>query len=345
MVVSFPLLEAARWAWNPHFIPFWEMLAIASFLYGTPWGYFLAGLFMGLTVHHHYYGFFAAIGIILMSIFTPSRRFPRGALVTTGLIVALLPFAVFDLTHPPGLFLTRMIFFSPLVPSNGAFNFINILANFVKIPLQFFVYLHGQCYWAAVVTLGLTLVALIRSQKRWLWPVAVQLFCLSFVGGDIFDHYLLPAVIFYYLWLVSNLKTGKIYFAILILTFLTNLWAVPRILFQNDWSTNTNATREIIKIIADQYSRDQSDFNIAVLGSPDPNTKGLRYRDVLRLHHIPVAPAVDYSNVNRVFFISYLDWSELTHDPAYEINKFRQSQPSQSWAINNSRWKVYLLQK
>jgi hypothetical protein len=178
-----------------------------------------------------------------------------------------------------------------------------------------------------------------------LWPVAVQLFCLSFVGGDIFDHYLLPAVIFYYLWLVSNLKTGKIYFAILILTFLTNLWAVPRILFQNDWSTNTNATREIIKIIADQYSRDQSDFNIAVLGSPDPNTKGLRYRDVLRLHHIPVAPAVDYSNVNRVFFISYLDWSELTHDPAYEINKFRQSQPSQSWAINNSRWKVYLLQK
>jgi len=349
LLFSYPLLEAARWAWNPHFIPFWQVLGLLAYLKGGGIFLFFSGLFFGLTTYNHYYAIFAAVGMALVVFLNGKKKFKELTFFGLGIISSLIPFLVFDLTNPPGLFLSRMLFFSPVSASNGGFQISSILHNLTQVPLQFTSYLSGGNKLVGIIVLVLSItnvfLTIKKKKSKWLVVILVQLLALSMIGGGIFNHYLLAIVIFYYLWLLSSFQKVFLSKIIIILLIITNFFFIREVLFKKDWSTNIESTKKIVEIIEKEYRDDVGEFNLAVLGSPNPNTKGRRYRDLLRLKNVPVASTDNYSNINKVFFISYLDWNELKNDSAYEINDFREKSPKKNWKIDNSEWKVYMLQK
>ncbi len=348
LLVSFPLLEASRWAWNPHFIPFWQTLGLLGFGVGGSMGLIASGLFFGLTFHNHYYGLFALVGMMGVIVFYSKRKIRDFLLYLLGVGIALVPFVIFDLTHLPGLFITRLIYFGPLSGAGVGLGMVSMVNNLAKLPLQFATYLAGQNAGIGMIVLlvsGINMLFTWRHKNfKWLLPVLAQLLGLSLIGGGIYNHYLLPAVIFYYLWILGTFEKNFLSKFMVGLLIVSNLWSLKQELQKNDWSTNIKATKEIVEIMATEAKTSNKKFNIAVLGSPDPNTKGRRYRDLLNLRDIHTTPEVDYSSTD-VFFVSYLNWSELKNDASYEINEFRTKEPSASWDINNSKWKVYLLRK
>ena len=247
-LVSYPLLQAARWAWNPHFIPFWQSLGLLAFLFGGNIGLILSGLFFGLTIHHHYYGLFVALGFLLIVGWEKKIKFKNIGLYLLGLGMAIFPFILFDITHPPGLFFSRMISFSPLAYQNGAFNIKNMLLNIIYIPWSFIKYLTGEKIVFGWITLILSILNIIKLKKdqsqKWLLAVLIHFLGLSVIGGEIFDHYLLPAVIFYYLWIVFSYKKSLISKLLVYILIISNIFALQSIIFKNDWSTNISKRKE-----------------------------------------------------------------------------------------------------
>jgi hypothetical protein len=345
MIVSYPLVQASRWAWNPHFIPFWEILSLAILLKTNKWWTSIAGgLAIGLTIHHHYYALFATIGFgITYLLLTVNWKKFIGFL--GGVLISISPFVIFDLTHPPGLFISRALFFSPLFKGKTEFLFINIFQNIIKITMKFSQYLVGDFKIGGILLLIGTVLVIFNSKKTRIWiiPVIFQICLLSIVGGEIYSHYLLPGVVFYYWWLYKSAEKSKMAIGLLGLLIIFNLISLPSLLTKNDWSTNIKTTREIEKIIINEYQDTKESFNIGVFGSPDPNTYGRKYRDLLNINKISVESFEKFSDSKKVFFISYEDWEQLKEDSSYELNNFRNKRPIKVFQINNSQWKIYLL--
>ncbi len=349
LLFSYPLLQSARWAWNPHFIPFWQSLGLVTFLIGENMGIILSGLFFGLTIHHHYYGLFVALGFLLIVGWKKKERLLKIIFYLLGLGIAISPFILFDLTHPPGLFLTRMVSFSPLSYQNGAFNVKNMILNMVSVPWSFARFMAGEKIvfgWIVLILSILNIFKLKRDRsQKWLLVVLVHFLGLSTIGGGIFDHYLLPAVIFYYLWIISSYKKSLISKILIYVLIVSNVFALPSVIFKNDWSTNIKASEEITGYIVSKCNNNCKNYNLVVLGSPDFNTKGRRYRDLLRLKNIELASMDKYSDLEGMFVVSYLDWNNLKNDPSYEINDYRELNPTEMKVIQNSKWKIYYFDK
>ncbi|MBI2599909.1 hypothetical protein HYW43_03250, partial [Candidatus Daviesbacteria bacterium] len=121
VLVWFPLVETSRWAWNPNLIPFWATLGILFFQFKGKLKMFVAGIFLGFTIHSHYLSLFALSGFIgsLIIFSFKEKIFKNVVWIITGIVVTLVPFVIFDLRHPPGLFLTRIMFFSPSAGSES----------------------------------------------------------------------------------------------------------------------------------------------------------------------------------------------------------------------------------
>lgn len=336
LLVSFPLLESARWAWNPHFIPFWQSLSLLF----IPFNYLISGLLLGLTIHHHWYAAFSCLGFMFYLFFNKTKIF-KIIIFGFGLFLSILPFIYFDLTHPPGLFFTRALYFSPISENKGVFNY--------SILIKFFTYIAGNNHYFGLILLIITIFLIIKFRKiidyKYLFPLIFLLIGLSFIGGGVFTHYFLAGVIFYYLFLLINLNKDKIFYYLFYFLIFTNILAIPKIIFLNDWTTNINAITEITELIEKEYTNTQKPFNIAVLSSPDPNTFGRRFRDLLKIRNIQVISSDKYNETDKAFIISYQDWDKLKTDPSFELNNFRKHTPSQSWLIKNSNWKVYLLER
>ena len=349
LLTSYPLLQAARWAWNPHFVPFWQALGLLSFLSFGNIGIVLSGLFFGLTIHHHYYALFTAIGFALIVIWKKEFRFKKIFLYLLGFGLAILPFILFDLTHPPGLFISRMMAFGQISNEVGAFNLGTVLNNLLTIFGKFTNYLTGSNLIFGIIILILSFLNIFRLKKdgnqKWLLLVTVQFFGLSLISGRVDDHYLLPAVIFYYLWIFTSYQKSLISKILIYILIIVNLIAMPSLINRNNWETNIKASEEITNYVANKCQMDCKNYNLAVLGSPDTNTKGRRYRDLLKIKNIELTSINRYSGLNGVFFVSYLDWNDLKNDPSYEIDNYRNLNPTEVQNIKNSKWKVYFFEK
>jgi len=341
-IIFLPLLTSSRWAWNPNFIPFWQALGFILLYTSIPFHFVLSGLIFGLTIHQHWYALFSCLGLIFFLIFKfKNRRYVLQFVI--GLFLSILPFIIFDLTHPPGLFITRMLFFSPLSPTKTIL-FAPILSKLIHLPLNFIAYFFGtQNFVIEILILIIIIIGLFRSSfNSLLIPVFFQIIGLSLISGDTFTHYYLPAALPFLLWLFLNYKNylSKLLLLIIAILFLFNIRST---FYNTDWTNNIEATNSIVKYITLNYS---SNFNILVIGSPDPNTKGRRYRDLLSLNDIHPASADDYQNIDTLFVISYQsDWTKLSRDPAYELDNFRVGVPITSINIPNSNWIVYQLSK
>ena len=106
LLTWFPLLQMGRWAWNPNLIPLWISIGIIFYLRKNLLSFFLSGIFLGLSVHQHYYAIFAIaafIGIASLKLLL-KKEFKQLFSLNLGAFIMLVPFVIFDLRHPPGIF-------------------------------------------------------------------------------------------------------------------------------------------------------------------------------------------------------------------------------------------------
>jgi len=335
-IFIFPYLESSRWAWNPHFVPFWQVIGSIFFYLNIPFHFLLSGLIFGLTIHQHWYAAFSCIGVALL-LFIETKKIKTLVQFVIGLFLSTLPFIVFDLTHPPGLFFSRMINFSPI--SVGQNN-----TNIFSIITQFFSYLVNGNQTIGIIILFLSLILIIYRQNKYLIPIIFQFLGLSLISTPITNRYLLPCVLFYILWLSQNIN-HKLTKLIIVTILITNIYYLPKVLFQNDWSTNIKALKQITQIITSESKKDNLPFNLIVLQSQDGNTKGSRFRDLLQLQSVQPLSPNDYDHPQSLFVISQNNWDKVKTDSAYEINNFRSDTPTSSWKINNSVWFLYKVNK
>lgn len=205
----FPFVQSGRWAWNPNLIPFWQILSLFVYFFvflKTKRGIwlFFSGFLQSLAVHNHWYAIFTLAGFSVFVFLTSprSKKWLYFLVFLTGAIVGLAPFLVFDLTHPPGLFITRMIYFSPLSLSKGAFNFETLFLRSFTLPYQFLLYLFQNkiVSWLMLILLIGYLVFSLRKKSKGsllLLPLLFQLIGLSIIGGEVYQYYFLPGVVFF----------------------------------------------------------------------------------------------------------------------------------------------------
>lgn len=349
-IFIFPFVEASRWAWNPHFIPFWEILGLLVLYLNIPFSYVISGLIFGLTIHQHWYAVFSCIGIGLLFLIQ-SKKLYKLIQYGIGLFLAIIPFIIFDITRPPGLFITRMIYFSPIATTHSSINIISILSNFIKLNLQFSSYLvyDNLIIGSIILALSLFLLAFTFLKKKFssnlfLIPIAFNFLGLSLISRTIPNRYLLSSVLFYIIWLSQNIKY-KISKIIVIIILCTNILYLPKILTQNNTFTNMTAMREITKIISTESKKDNLSFNLAVLQSNDGDTKGRRFRDLLSIQNVYPTTQDDYDSPKILYIISQKPWEILKNDQAYEMGHYRPKEEPISWKINNSNWIIYKIDR
>ena len=136
IMIWFPLIEASHSYWNPYLVPFWIAIGLLLFQFKNSWSYFAAGLAFGLSIHNHYLAIIAVATFISLASLSLVRqkKFLHLILIFAGLAAALAPFFIFDFLHPPGLFLTRALYFnrSHLEPS-----FVLIIKGISVLPIPF----------------------------------------------------------------------------------------------------------------------------------------------------------------------------------------------------------------
>jgi len=216
IILWYPLVETGRWAWNPNLIPFWVTLSLIFVLRKDNLSKFLSGLVMGLTIHHHFLAVFAALGLGLF-VFVDSikkKEIKKFLIFSGGLLMAILPFVIFDLKNPPGLFLTRAIYFrnTGVVEQGGS-----VFTNFVSIlngTFQYFTQFLALKIALIVMTIPL-IVSDFREKSRGLWFAGI--FLLQVIGlsliTNFYSHYVLAAVPFFIVYLIYSRKTFGRYLA------------------------------------------------------------------------------------------------------------------------------------
>ena len=338
-IIFTPLLVASRWAWNPYLIPLWQVFALLILFSNLPFKYLLVGLLMGLTIHQHWYAVFtvAALGLIILILY---KKFKFVLGYSLGVVFSLIPFLLFDLRHPPGLFFSRMIYFSPLASSHQP---VPYLFNFYHNTLGIFSHFSGSQQFFGIITLIFTLLIIVFHRTKnnlWLLPLLFQVVGVSLTHSSYQDHYLIPAGIFYLFWLHQNQKNNLTKF-LTILLIIFNLINVFRLLSFTDWTSNIQAQIQITNFIA-QYQQHDPSFNVVVLQSPDNTTKGLRFKDQLALRNVFTQDTTEYQKIDTIYIISYQhNWQKLVADQAYELTNFRHPKPDSIQPISGSDWIVY----
>ena len=344
----YPLAETGRWAWNPNLIPLWITLSIIFFLQKSTFSKFVSGFFIGLAIHQHYLAIFAVIGLGLMILFESIRdkKLKNFFIFSVGVIVTILPFIFFDLTHPPGLFLSRILYFNNF---DERVSFIQSLLTVINGTFLYFT----QNAILEIFLIAANILLLFNDIKRksnaltFYIIFVIQLIGIVFVS-NFYTHYILPALPFFIIYLIyPRYGVGKMfsYLAILIL-LISSVISFPKQIFNVTWQSDITSTRYIANTISKKItSIGMKNVNIAVLGSSDTNTYGRRYRDLLLIKNIPLKTKGEYEISDSLFVISTQTLENLRNDPAYEIKYFKNGPLVEEWNVPGRIWKIYLLSK
>lgn len=329
-----PLLIPSRWAWNPNFMPLWSSLAIIFYISKYKYKYFMSGFLMALTIHHHYLGFYTVLGMGLVILYESikERRFLPIISFGIGALLSISPFIAFDLTHKPGLFLSRIMYFNYFDKSLNVFQKLsgaNILFLFNLIIIT---YLD------------------IKSRSKSLKYLFVFLFStlIMLFTTDFYSHYLLASIPFLFAYLIfkrsgiSNFFAKSLVIIITIISIIRFEYITNNITWENDIKTITQISSVIKNAIT---TKNLENVNLAVLQSPDPNIYGRRYRDLLLIDNIKLQEKELYDLTDNLFVLSYQDIETIRQDKAYEIKRFNKGKLVQEWSFEDSKWKLYLLNR
>jgi hypothetical protein len=250
------------------------------------------------------------------------------------------------MTHKPGLFLSRIMYFNNM---GGGGSFFQNLLNIVNGTFFYFTQSTLLQIFLMIGFLGL-IVFDIKEKSKNIWFAMicfVQIIGLSFVT-NFYSHYILAIVPFFLTYLISPRKNvGKILsHGVLYIILVSSLFSFPKQITKVTWESNIASTRYIADTISRKITDDNlKNNNIAVLGSPDTNTYGRRYRDLLLIKGIPLRTKGEYEISDHLFIVSEEDITSLRGDPSYEIKYFKDGELISNWDVPNSPWKIYLLSK
>ena len=351
LILWYPLVETGRWAWNPNLIPFWVSLSLIFLLRKGDFSKFVSGLFMGLALHLHYLSIFAGAGLaaVLFIKGLKEKKFNDFLAFFSGMVVSLLPFVIFDLSHPPGLFLSRILYFNYL---GGSQEGASLLSNGILVVSETFKYF-TQSELLKYLLLALTVVLIfwdLKVRSKALPYIAVFVFQLLGVTmvKNFYPHYILAALPFFVLYLIYPRKrAGKIFsYLSLAVILVSSIISFPKQITKVTWEGNIAATRQIAGIIEEEVRRgDLKNVNLAVLASEDPNIYGRRYRDLLLLKGVNLRTKEEYQITDALFVITTANSEALRADPGYEMNYFRNGPLVESWEVPDSEWKVFLFSR
>lgn len=328
------LLIPSRWAWNPNFMLLWSTLGMIFYISKYKYKYFISGFLMALTIHHHYLGFYTVLGmgLVILHESIKEKRLLPVASYGIGALLAVSPFIAFDLTHKPGLFLSRIMYF-----------------NYFDKSLNVFQKLSGA---NILFLLNLVVIAYfdIKNKSASFKYVFVFIFSTLIIlfTTDFYSHYLLASIPFLFVYLIYR-RTGLSNFfakSLVIIITIISIIKFPNVVKNITWETDIKTITKITAEIRDSITiNNLMNVNLAVLQSPDPNIYGRRYRDLLLIDNIKLQEKELYNLTDNLFVLSYQDIETIRQDKAYEIKKFNKGKLVQEWSFEDSRWKLYLLNR
>ncbi len=345
----YPLVETGRWAWNPNLIPFWTAISLFFYFFKNKQASFLSGLFMSLCLHHHYISIFAIFAYWLFLFFKSIKEKNVNYIISfsTGLVLAIAPFIIFDLTHPPGLFLSRILYFNYL--STPTLSLVQALTKILYVTD------HSFTYFVQVTVFRYTLYPILAyliykdinnrsSALSFLLIFVVQLIGSSIV--EVFNnHYILPGMVFFLVYLIyprnkkySNFSLASLYL-IIASSLITFFPQINKITWQTDIKTTYNISKTVEEIIIKDNLKNN---NIAVIASPDNNIYGRKFRDLLEIRGVTFKTKDEYHISDHLFVVSTSSEEVLRKDTSYEMSIFEEGELMTYSEYENSDWKLYV---
>jgi len=343
-----PLLVTSRWAWNPHLVPFWIALALFLRRINWKWKYLLVGLSFGLSLHNHYIAIFAVgtFGLIESIFLLNKKRWFDLLLLAIGFGLAILPFILFDLRHPPGLFITS--YFQAGAPNVVAGPDVSLSSNLLR-NFAFALKETVGLIWLQVFFVLMLFVLLFEDFKHskrhfmFIVPVIAQIIGPIIIDGY-HQRYFLPATVFLLVWLIqprkNNGNRAALYLIIIIL--IGSVLRLPAVFSSPEqvapMSAVTEAGDGIVSIMHDNFVKNP---NIAVITGADLDSLGEKYRDLLSIDGISFRAASEYDASENLFVISTEDEESIRGDQNVSMQLFRDSRLIEVKELADKPWKLY----
>lgn len=351
-LVWIPFVESARWAWNPHLVPFVQSLAIIFFFKKKDRYKFISGILFGLSFHLHYLAFvgFAAFLLTWGLYSFYKKKWKQPLLNGFGFALTILPFIYFDIKNPPGLFFGRFMQ-DNMVRTGFSYELQNFWQVLAGNTYQILIFLSQSRFLAIPLGVGFLYLLFkdIKYKSKNLFffvPLIAQTAVISFLP-TFATRYFLLAIIFFLIWLISErkgleLKIVKVLIVIMFLGSLSKLageLTVPKGIPTT--YTVDQVTDKIKQTISD---KDLHNVNIAILASPDRDPLGDVYRHTLLVKETRIMSEYEYHLTQNLFVISTSGIDEVREDPANVLNGFREDTDVESESLDNG-WHVYLLER
>ncbi len=352
-LIWFPLLETSRWAWNPHLVPFTTFAAIFLFFQKRPALRFLAGFFFGLSFHLHYLTVvsFSTFALISFVSSVKEKKFKDSLVLWLGFLVAMVPFVIFDLRNPPGLFFTHYVK-NNLVSAGAGSELAVFPKTFVDNIYNVLVLIVQSKFLATILGVlfaGILVFDLRKNRQSFLWlaPVIGQIAIISFLPFYE-NRYFYLGLPFFVVWLCYPRKNwGSVLSkAAVLIMIIGSLFSVKKQLTEPIRVPDTKSIRLITTYIKDVVDQDErKNVNVAVLASPDRDPLGIIYRHVLEIKGISLLADYQYDITDNLFVISTSEEGAVWVDPANIMTAFRQGKIAKRYAIDNTSWKIYLFNR
>jgi hypothetical protein len=343
-------LSSSRSAWNPYFMPFWAALSLFFWIVPTKLNWFLSGLFIGLTINHHWLGALTVFSLLLISFWRLKREEKKENLILffiLGVFISLFPFIVFDLRHE--FFFTNQFFFSQNSTSLPFFS----LPNFLSLKSLFsesFSYL--LFFFSPLLVLFLKDKEKVKTTKKkdlsiYFFLVFLLNLLLCIFLTRFYFYYLLAGTVFLVCFVGLRLKPflDK---KIVGLAFSVSLFFLGIIFYILDLPPKWQRSAEQAEIISQIIIEDSIAFknvNVAAIQSPDINLTADRYRDLANIKNANILSKDQYKETEVLYVISTsFEREKICHDEAYEVQSIRPFLIKRVWKIGNG-WYLYRLEK
>lgn len=349
--IWYPLLETSRWAWNPHLTIFWIFLGICLLERAkTRIELVIGGFIWGLSIHHHFLSGVACLlgGVAVTRCLIAKRSMRMPSWIVLGLFMAVLPFFVFDWLHPPGVFVGRYILGETVPHGYFGRGFIQVLS---KLPQLIFVaaYTLVRVRYIPEILVGLSLILVIidwNQNKRRLWwwlPVLGQI-GIGLGLSNYETRYFLPALPFYWLWLIQKRKRGGYWGQLLIIGLLVmgSIFTFYKQLTEADVQPPISVVREVVGQIQMINSQQRViNQNITTVASPDSDLLAMKYRDLLALKGVKLRASSEYDASENLWVISTAEENQIRDDASVPLQLFKHANLRERLPLGVGKWQLF----
>ncbi|HLE48972.1 MAG TPA: hypothetical protein VI819_03000 [Patescibacteria group bacterium] len=357
----FPLVDSSRIAWNPHLVPFIQILALIFFLKSENNRKLLlvSGFLFGLTFHLHYFSIvstatFLVILFVKGFVTEKSRKLQNlknNLLLLISFAAAFIPFVIFDLLKPPGLFFGRFLH-ENIVGSGGGNMSVFLITTINNFKLLFNHLSGGNLIIFLFLVFSFSYLVINDARKRkvnlvYFLPVFTQIVAISFLP-EYFNRYFYLSIGFFVVWLFSKREKSQenVVKLTVILMLAASLGSVRDYLTKPVREPSALTVRFINNYIASRVHSDNlKNVNITVLQSPDPDPFGVIYRESLLVKDVTFLPENQYDITDNLFVVTTGDEDQVRKDPANLINGFRDGVVDDKYSLRNSKWRVLLIKR